>query len=56
MQWLLAEHENDKTIYGRKRKWQKPLKFVIFGAKNENEFRSAFNHDASDSPATHGAI
>ena len=38
-----AENEKKrkwKYIFGRKRKWPKPLKIVIFGAENENEFRS----------------
>jgi len=34
------KNENDKYIFGRKRKWPKPSKIVIFGAENENEFRS----------------
>ena len=39
------KNENDKYIFGRKRKWPKPSKIVIFGAENENEneFRSVSN-------------
>jgi len=36
------KHEKAKMIYGRKRKWPKPLKIVIFRSENENKFRSAF--------------
>jgi len=32
------KNENEKYTFGRKRKWLKPSKIVIFGA--ENEFRS----------------
>ena len=32
--------ETTKHIYGRKRNWPKLSKPVIFGAENENEFRS----------------
>jgi len=34
------KNENDKYIFGRKRKWPKPSKIAIFGAENENEFQS----------------
>jgi len=34
------KNENEKFTFGRKRKWPKPSKIVIFGAENENEFRS----------------
>jgi len=39
-----AENEKKwKYIFVRKRKWPKPSKIVIFGAENENEFRSVSN-------------
>jgi len=34
------ENETEKYTFGRKRKWPKPSQIVIFGAENENEFRS----------------
>ena len=34
------KNETVKHIYGRKRNWPKLSKPVIFGAENENEFRS----------------
>ena len=48
------KNENDKYIFGRKRKWPKPSKIVIFGAENENEneFRSVSIFKFSESSRT----
>jgi len=35
-----TRNENTKYSFVQKRKWPKPSNIVIFGAENENEFRS----------------
>ena len=45
------KNENDKYIFGRKRKWPKPSKIVIFGAENENKFRSVSSQKATNQEA-----
>ena len=41
------KNENEKYIFGRKRKCPKPSKIAIFGAENENEneFRSVSSYN-----------
>ena len=51
--WSSLFTAENYCVFGRKRKWPKPSKIVIFGADNENEieFRSvSINHHGSLQP------